>query len=175
MDPGDEVEFETICDVAVIARDVLAELGLKSYAKTSGSRGIHVYVPIKAEYTFEQVADLAAAVAKMVADSDPANATVERSKSKRKKSQIYVDHMQNAYGKSVVAPYSVRPKPGAPVSAPLEWAEVKRKKIRISDFTIETMQKRIEKKGDLFAQVLKNKQGLEDAFEKAKVKGGKRK
>ena len=175
MDPGDKVEFETICDVAIIARDVLADLGLKSYAKTSGSRGIHVYVPIKAEYTYEQVADLAAAVAKTVADAAPTNATVERSKSKRKKSQIYVDHMQNAYGKSVVAPYSVRPKPGAPVSAPLEWTEVKRKKIRINDFTIETMLKRIGKKGDLFAQVLKNKQGLEDAFEKAKVKGRKRK
>jgi len=174
MDPGEEVEFETICSVAVIARDVLADLGLKSYAKTSGSRGIHVYVPIKAAYTYEQVADLAASVAKMVADADPENATVERSKSKRKKSQIYIDHMQNAYGKSVVAPYSVRPRPGATVSAPLEWAEVKRKKIRISDFTIETMAKRIEKKGDLFSQVLKNKQSLEVALEKAAAKGRKR-
>lgn len=175
MDPGDEVEFGTICDVAIIARDVLAYLGLKSYAKTSGSRGIHVYVPIKAEYNYGQVADFAAKVAGMVADADPENTTVQRSKTKRKKRQIYVDHMQNAYGKSVVAPYSVRPRPGAPVSAPLEWAEVKRKKIRMSDFTIETIGKRIEKKGDLFAQVLKNKQSLEDAFEMAKVNGKRRK
>jgi bifunctional non-homologous end joining protein LigD len=168
MDPGDAVEFATICDVAVIARDVLDGLGLKSYAKTSGSRGVHVYVPIKPEYSYEQVAELAATVAKMVAAEDPKNATVERSKSKRKTSQIYVDHMQNAYGKSVVAPYSVRPKPGATVSAPVTWEEVKKRKIRIEDFTIENMLERIKKKGDLFEPVLKKKQSLEDAFEKAK-------
>lgn len=167
MDPGDEVEFTTICDVALIARDVLADMGLKSHAKTSGSRGIHVYVPIRPEYSYERVADLAAHVAKAIAEEDPNNATVERSKSKRKKSQIYVDHMQNAYGKSVVAPYSVRPRQGATVSAPLEWAEVKGRKIRMSDFTIETILKRIEKKGDLFAPVLKTKQKLEKALERA--------
>jgi bifunctional non-homologous end joining protein LigD len=173
MDPGDGVEFTTICDVALIARDVLAGLGLKSYAKTSGSRGLHVYVPIKPEYTYEQVADLAARVAKMVANEDPKNATVERSKAKRKKSQIYVDHMQNAYGKSVVAPYSVRPKPGATVSAPVTWEEVKKRKIRTSDFNIANMLDRIGKKGELFNPVLKKKQRLEEAFEKAKVKKGK--
>jgi len=168
MDPGDAVEFTSICDVAVIARDLLAELGLKSYAKTSGSRGIHVYVPIKPKYTYEQVADLAARVAKMVAANDPKNATVERSKAKRKKGQIYVDHMQNAYGKSVVAPYSVRPKPGATVSAPVTWEEVKKREIRIEDFTIENMLERIKRKGELFEPVLKKKQSLEDALEKAK-------
>ena len=168
MDPGDEVEFGTICDVAVIARDVLAELGLQSYAKTSGSRGMHVYVPIEPKYTYEQIADLAAHVAKLVSAEDPENATVERSKAKRKKNQIYVDHMQNAYGKSVVAPYSVRPKPGATVSAPVTWDEVKRKKIRLSDFTIGNMLERIKKKGDLFEPVLTKRQGLGGALEKAK-------
>lgn len=168
MDPGDKVSFGTICDLAVIARDVLAEIGLKSYAKTSGSRGIHVYVPVKAKYTYEQVADLAARVAKRVAEEDPENATVERSRSKRKKNQVYIDHLQNAYGKSIVAPYSVRPRTGATVSAPLEWEEVERKKISISDFTIDTMMKRIEKKGDLFRDVLKKKQSLEGALDLAR-------
>lgn len=166
LDPGDAVEFTTICEIAILTRDVLAGLGLDSYAKTSGSRGIHIYVPIKAGYTYEQVAGLAAFVAKTVAAEDPTNATVERSKSKRKKGQIYVDHMQNSYGKSVVAPYSVRPRPGATVSAPLEWAEVKRGSVRICDFTLGTILKRIEKKGDLFAPVLKNKQKLDKALER---------
>ena len=116
LDPGDEVEFATICDVAIAARDVLKRIGLASYAKTSGSRGIHIYVPIAAEYDYGQVADLAARVAKRIAGEMPEAATVERSKRKRKPSQIYVDHMQNAYGKSVVAPYSVRPRGGATVS-----------------------------------------------------------
>jgi bifunctional non-homologous end joining protein LigD len=160
LDPGEEVQFETICEVAVVARDVIAELGLRSYAKTSGSRGIHVYVPIMAKHSFEQVADLAAKIAKMVAAEIPKFATDERMKSKRKKSQIYVDHLQNAYGKSVAAPYSIRPKKGATISAPVTWEEVKKKKIKISDFTIKNMLERMKNKGDLFAKVLTDKQRL---------------
>lgn len=170
LDPGEKVEFETICEVAASAHDVIDQLGLESYAKTSGSRGIHIYVPIKAAYGYDEVADLAARIAKTVADENPKVATVERSKSKRKKDQIYVDHLQNAYGKSVVAPYSVRPNPGATVSAPLDWGEVKKKKVRTEDFTIENMLGRVTKKGDIFKPVLTNKQSLEKAFEKIKGK-----
>ncbi|HEX8737988.1 MAG TPA: non-homologous end-joining DNA ligase [Pyrinomonadaceae bacterium] len=175
LDPGEAVEFETICDVALATREIIKNLGLQSYAKTSGSRGIHVYVPIKAEYSYEQVGNLAERIAKIIARENPATATAERSKQKREKTQIYVDFLQNAYGKSVVAPYSVRPKPGAPVSAPLEWEEVEKKKISIKDFTIRNMLARVRQKGDLFKIVLGNKQGLEEAFEKAKVKAKKTK
>jgi bifunctional non-homologous end joining protein LigD len=164
LDPGEKVNFETILDVAMVANEIISELGLRSYAKTSGSRGVHVYVPIKPAYTYEQVAALAAAIAARVADAVPEQATVARSKAKRKDTQIYVDHMQNAYGKSVVGPYSVRPKPGAPVSAPLTWDEVRKKKIDIEDFTIKTMAARLKKKGDLFAKVLADKQGLKKAM-----------
>ena len=175
MDPGDAVEFGTICDLALVAKEVLADHGLESYAKTSGSRGIHVHVPVKPAYSFEQVADLAARIAKSIAKEGPGTATVERSKSNRNKDQIYVDHMQNAYGKSVVAPYSVRPRPGATVSAPVAWEEVGRKMLSTEDFNIKNMPDRLEKKGDLFEPVLTNKQDLEAAFEKAKlaVKGKK--
>ena len=167
LDPGDKVEFETVCDVAVSARDIISELGLDSYAKTSGSRGIHVYVPIKPEYSYEQVAELVAAIAKMVADENPKSATVERGKAKRKPDQIYVDHLQNAYGKSVVAPYSVRPRKGATISAPLDWKEVEKKKIAISDFTIKNMLARLKKKGDIFKPVLSKRQSLTKALKKA--------
>lgn len=167
LDPGEGVEFETICEVAVGTRDVLDSLGLESYAKTSGSRGIHIYVPIRPVYGYEQIALLAEQVATAVARRHSKVATVERSKSKRGRRMIYVDHMQNARGKSVVAPYSVRPKPGATVSAPLEWSEVERKKVKTSDFDIKNMLRRLERKGDLFKPVLKKKQRLEAAFEKA--------
>ena len=164
LDPDKTVEFTTICELAVGVRDVLDRLGLECYAKTSGSRGIHVYVPVKPVYSYEQIADFAEQVAILVADENPQIATVERSLKKRKRGQIYVDHMQNARGKSVVAPYSVRPRAGATVSAPLTWAEVKRKKITIGDFTIKNIGQRLAKKGDLFKPVLAGKQSLDDAL-----------
>lgn len=163
LDPSN-VEFEEICEVAVSTRDILDRLGLESYVKTSGSRGIHVYVPLKPGHTYEEVADFAARVAGLVVEANPSIATVERSLKKRKRRAIYVDHMQNARGKSVVAPYSVRPKPGATVSAPLEWREVERKKITTQDFTIKNMLRRIKQKGDLFKPVLRKKQTLDKAL-----------
>lgn len=175
LDPGKGVAFPTICEVAVEARDVLKRLGLASYAKTSGSRGIHIYVPIKPKYTYEQVANFAAQVALFISQEHPDAATVERALNKRRRGQIYVDHMQNARGKSVVAPYSARPKPGAPVSAPLEWGEVRRKKITPQDFTIKNILKRLERKGDLFREVLKNRQSLDEAMERAVELGREKK
>jgi bifunctional non-homologous end joining protein LigD len=169
LDPGEGVEFKTICDVAVTTRDVLERIGLESFAKTSGSRGIHIYVPVKAVHGYEQIAELAEQVATAVAREKSDVATVERSKRKRGRGMIYVDHMQNARGKSVVAPYSVRPRAGATVSAPLEWPEVERKKVEIGDFNIRNMLKRIERKGELFRPVLKKKQKLEQAFERARL------
>jgi bifunctional non-homologous end joining protein LigD len=160
------VSWEEICEVALSCKRILDGLGLDSYAKTSGSRGIHVYVPIKPTYSYEQIADFALRVARLVEQENPDVATLERSLKKRKKARIYVDHMQNARGKSVVAPYSVRPKPGATVSAPLEWSEVKRKKVRISDFTIKNMLERLKRKGDLFKEMLTNRQSLDGAMSK---------
>jgi bifunctional non-homologous end joining protein LigD len=164
LDPGNKVKFETICGVAASANEIIMQLGLESYAKTSGSRGIHIYVAIKPEYPYRQVADIAAAIAKMVAEENPDTATVERMKSKRKAGQIYVDHLQNSYGKSVVAPYSVRPKKGAPVSAPVEWKDVEKARIAIEDFTIKNMISRIRKKGDLFKPILTKRQSLKKAL-----------
>lgn len=168
LDPSEGVEFGTICDVALTTREVLARVGLESYAKTSGSRGIHVYVPVKPAYEYEQIAELAERVATAVAREQSEVATVERSKRKRGARMIYVDHMQNARGKSVVAPYSVRPKQGATVSAPLEWKEVERKKIKTADFHIKNMPRRVESKGDLFKPMLKKAQKLEGVFERAR-------
>ncbi len=164
LDPGEGVEFTTICELAIKVKDVLARLQLEGYAKTSGSRGIHVYVPIKPQYNYDDVARFAEQVATVVADENSSIATIERSLGKRRRGQIYVDHMQNARGKSVVAPYSVRPREGATVSAPVEWSEVKRAKIRTQDFNIRNMARRIKRKGDLLKPVLSRKQSLDEAM-----------
>ena len=158
------VGWSEICEVALSCREILNRLGLESYAKTSGSRGIHVYVPIKPVYSYEQVADFAKRVAMIIERENSDVATLERSLKKRKKARIYLDHMQNARGKSVVAPYSVRPKPGATVSAPLDWSEVKSKQLKIEDFTIKTMMSRLKQRGDLFKPVLDKRQSLEQAI-----------
>ncbi len=168
LDPGAGVEFETICAVALEVRRVLSELGLDCYAKTSGSRGIHAYVPIKPVYDYERVAELAERVATLVARANPKVATVERALKARRPGQIYVDHMQNARGKSVVAPYSVRPRAGAPVSAPLTWEEVEAKRIRPQDFNIRNILTRLKDVGDLFGPVLRRRQSLERAFDAAR-------
>ena len=171
LDPTN-VEFALVCEVAWTTKEILESLGLESYAKTSGSRGIHVYVPLKPVHAYEEVAKFAERVAEMVVAAHPDVATVERSLKKRSPSNIYVDHMQNARGKSVVAPYSVRPKPGATVSAPLEWSEVQRKRIKTEDFTIKNMLRRIEQKGELFRPVLRKKQTLRRATERLEELNG---
>jgi bifunctional non-homologous end joining protein LigD len=170
LDPGEGVRYRTICEVALGVKEALEQLSLACYAKTSGSRGMHIYVPIKAEYDYDQVARLAEQVAEMVAVDHPEISTTERSLKKRKSGQVYVDHMQNNRGKSIVAPYSVRPKAGATVSTPLDWSEVKRKKVTPQDFTIKDIVKRIERKGDLFASVLGDRQSLREAMRRL---GGK--
>jgi bifunctional non-homologous end joining protein LigD len=168
LDPGEGIAYSTICELALSVRDVLAELDLECYPKTSGSRGMHVYVPLKPVHDYELVAEFALMLATEVANRNPLIATVERSLKKRKRGQIYLDHMQNARGKSVVAPYSVRPRAGASVSAPLEWKEVKSAKITPQDFTIKNLQRRLARKGDLFKPVLSNKQSIKNATEQLK-------
>ena len=163
LDP-ENVDFTVVCETAVSTRDILEGLGLQSYVKTSGSRGLHVYVPVKAVHDYEAAARFAELVARLVVRDNPSVATVERSLKKRQHARIYIDHMQNARGKSVVAPYSVRPRPAAPVSAPLTWDEVKRQKIRPQDFTIKNIAARLARKGDLFKPVLKGQQILDDAL-----------
>jgi len=163
LDPGKGVEFTTICELAIHVRDLLAGVGLDAYPKTSGSRGIHVYVPVKPVYDYERIAEFAEQVATLVARAHPRIATVERALKQRKRGQIYVDHMQNARGKSVVAPYSVRPRAGACVSAPLTWREVERGRITPQDFTIKNMLRRVRAQGELFKPVLTRGQKLERA------------
>jgi len=127
-------------------------LELPSIPKTSGKRGIHLFLPLKRGYSHEEAADFACTLSAAVAKEVP-DVTMERSLSSRH-GRLYLDCMQNGYGKTIVAPYSPRAIDGAPVSAPLKWDEVT-KKLDPLKFTIRTMPKRLDKVGDLFAPALK--------------------
>lgn len=153
LDPAKGKGIEQAIEAAIVMRRLLENLELPSVPKTSGKRGIHVFVPLAPGSTHEDVADFACSIAAAVSAKVPF-LTVERSLSKRR-GRLYLDCMQNGYGKTVVAPYSPRAIDGAPVSAPLQWSEVT-KKLDPKKFNIHTMPDRLAKVGDLFAAVFEN-------------------
>jgi bifunctional non-homologous end joining protein LigD len=153
LDPAKGKGIEQAIEAAVVMRKLLESLELPGVPKTSGKRGIHVFVPLAPGYTHEEVADFACSVAAAVAARVP-GITVERSLAKRR-GRLYLDCMQNGYGKTVVAPYSLRAQDGAPVSAPLKWSEIT-KKLDPLKYNIRTMPNRLAKVGDLFAAVFEN-------------------
>lgn len=158
LDPK-EAPWKNVLAVALVCKEVLDELGLPSFPKTSGSSGIHIYLPLKPKYDYGKIADVAMALANEVARRAPKIATTQRSLAKRQKQQVYVDAMQNAKGKTIASPYSVRAKPGATVSMPLIWKQVE-KGVQISDFTIKNVPKLLEKNGDAWAKFFASPQEL---------------
>ena len=153
LDPSSENTFEQVIETANVIKEILDKAGAISFPKTSGATGIHVYVPLGAKYTYEQAKEFAHMVAMMAQEALPDFTSLERSLSKRGNHNIYIDFLQNRKGQTLSCAYSLRPKPGAPVSTPLEWKEVK-KGLHPTNFTIKNIMSRIEKKGDLFSGVL---------------------
>jgi bifunctional non-homologous end joining protein LigD len=151
LDPG-EISFEKVIETAQAVRQVLDSLQIPSYPKTSGSTGIHIYIPLGAKYNYEQSKQLAELIANLVHEELPSFTSLIRDPRKRK-DKIYIDYLQNRPIQTICAPYSIRPKPGATVSAPLHWDEVK-KGLRISNFTMKNMPDRAKDVGDLFNGVL---------------------
>jgi bifunctional non-homologous end joining protein LigD len=151
LDPED-IGFEEVIKAAQTVHQVLDGLGVDSYCKTSGATGLHIYIPLGAKYSYDQSRQFAQIVATMVNQILPRTTSLERSPRKRQK-RIYLDYLQNRHGQTLASAYSVRPKPGATVSTPLEWSEVK-KGLKASQFTIKNIAKRVEKKGDLWKPVL---------------------
>jgi bifunctional non-homologous end joining protein LigD len=147
--------------VAHLIREALEQLELRSYVKTSGADGIHVLVPISRRYTYPETYELAERVSRALEAENPGLVTTEWLKKKR--SGVLVDHRQNGHGKTIASTYSVRPKPGAPVSTPLRWEELG-KKIRPRDFGRREALERVEKYGDLFEPVLRGGQALGPAL-----------
>ena len=159
LDPPDG-GFELAIEVAHLIRELLDELGLPAYVKTSGADGIHVVAPIARRSTFEQTYAFAERASRLLEQRHPGKVTTEWLKKKRH--GVLVDHRQNGWGKTIASVYSVRPKPGAPVSTPLHWDELT-PKVRPRDFTMALALERIERHGDLFAPVLEDPRPLSAA------------
>src|SRR5712671_3095899 len=158
LDPK-EAPWKNVLEVALVCKEVFDELGLPSFPKTSGSSGIHIYLPLKPKYDFGKIAAVAHALAGEVASRAPKLATTQRSLAKRQKQQVYVDSMQNARGKTIAAAYSARAKPGATISMPLTWKQVQ-KGVKISDFTIKNTPGLLKKTGGAWADFFESRQVL---------------
>jgi bifunctional non-homologous end joining protein LigD len=167
LDPPDD-GFELAIEVAHLIRELLEELDLPGYVKTSGADGIHVVAPITRRSTFGQTYDFAEQVSRLLEERHPGKVTTEWLKKKRE--GVLVDHRQNGHGKTIASVYSVRPKPGAPVSTPLRWEELT-PGIRPRDFGMEEALRRIEEHGDLFVPVLEDPRPLAPAAKKLKRLG----
>ena len=168
--PGFWVEiFSTHLKIIIVpapspVRKTLEKAGAKCLCKTSGKRGLHVYVPLGAKYSSEHARQFAEIIAKLVNQQLPSSTSLARSPSHRQ-GRVYLDFLQNRRGQTVAAPYSVRPQPGAPVSTPLKWQEVNHR-LDPSKFTIRTVGKRIDKLGDLWKPVLAPGVDLEACLER---------
>ena len=157
LDPAADAGFPETVQVALLVKEVLDALGLTGFPKTSGSDGMHVLVPVERRYTYEYTREFAEIVAGTLARTHRGLVTTEWTKAKRR--GVLIDANQNGEGKTIASVYSVRPHPGAPVSTPLRWEEV-REGLDPRDFTIEVARRRIEQHGDLFEGVLTTRQSL---------------
>jgi bifunctional non-homologous end joining protein LigD len=158
LDPK-KAPWENVLRVALTVKEVCDELGLRSFPKTSGSSGIHIYLPLKPQNDYERVAEFARLLSAEVAHRVPQIATIERTIAKRKAVQVYVDAMQNARGKSLAAVLTARAKPKATVSMPLTWKQVE-KGVKISDFTIGNVPGLIAKNGNPWKEFFESRQAL---------------
>ncbi|MEP6793009.1 MAG: DNA ligase D [Saprospiraceae bacterium] len=151
LDP-DKNNFDTVIKVAQVTHQILEAAGIDSYCKTSGSTGIHIYIPLNSKYTYEQSKEFARLIVTMVQQEMPKVTSIERQVSKRK-GKIYLDFLQNRPQATVAAPYSVRPKAGATVSMPLHWDEMK-KGLKMTDFTLKNVVPMLKERGDIFKGVM---------------------
>ena len=161
LDPSPDVGFPETIQVALLIKQMLDLLELESFPKTSGSEGIHILVPVARRHTYGQTREFSEIVAGALARAHPRLATTEWTKAKRR--GVLIDSNQNGEGKTIASAYSVRPKPGAPVSTPLRWDEVN-ESLDPAVFTMEAVRERVASHGDLFAGVLTTKQSLSAAL-----------
>ena len=156
LDPGPGAEWSAVLESGLVVRDALESLGMPPFVKTTGSRGLHVYVPIvrgpdqKTAWTF------AKALAVELASRNPSLMTAEYKVAKRPKGRVLVDYNQNAWGRTLASIYSVRPRPLAPISTPVSWREVE-KGVSIDDFRLDNVRQRFAKVGDLWKPMLQSR------------------
>ncbi|MGE5554196.1 MAG: non-homologous end-joining DNA ligase [Betaproteobacteria bacterium] len=152
LDPADGVGLDEVREVAVLARRVLNDFGLTAYPKFSGATGIHLYLPLPRRYSHAAVSRAVGYLGQVLRELNPRRVTTERL-IRNRAGHVYVDHLQNLANKTIVAVYSPRPRPGAPVSTPVTWEELLTR--NPEEFTIHTVPRRLRQIGDLFAPVLR--------------------
>jgi bifunctional non-homologous end joining protein LigD len=144
LDPLD-IGFDKVIEAAIATKEVLDKAGAPAYLKTSGSTGLHILVPLKKKYDYDTAKEFIHIIVQYVNEMLPNTTSIERMPVKRKK-RVYLDYLQNRQGQTLAAPYSLRPKKGAPVATPLKWSELK-KGLEPKQFNIKTIMKRINKVG----------------------------
>jgi bifunctional non-homologous end joining protein LigD len=165
LDPSHQDDLDALRAAALGVRDLLNELGLPSWVKTSGSKGFHIVVSLDGKSDTGEVARFAHIVGSILVKRDPQRLTQEFSKADRE-GRILVDTGRNGYGATFAAAYAVRAKPGAPISAPCTWAEIERGTVGPRTFTLRTMADRIEKVGDLWSDMRTQRRALRRAIDK---------
>src|SRR2546426_8013370 len=161
LDPSPDVSFEETVQVALLVKEALDAFGLVGFPKTSSAEGMHILVPVERRYTYSDTRQFAEIVAGAIARTHRGLASTEWTKSKRR--GVLIDSNQNGEGKTIASAYSVRPRPGAPVSTPLRWDEVT-ESVDPASFTMAVVLERVRKHGDLYAGVLTTRQRLTDAL-----------
>jgi bifunctional non-homologous end joining protein LigD len=165
IDPSEENTFDQVIEAANVVKQVLDKAGVVSFCKTSGSSGLHVYVPTAKKYTYEQVKDFAYIVCMMANEELKDFTTLERNLQKRGNKHIYMDYLQNRNGQTIASVYSLRPRTGATVSAPLLWKEVKTG-LTPGEFSIHNIEQRVKKIGEIFKGILGKGIDLEKCLKK---------
>ncbi|MGE5654188.1 MAG: non-homologous end-joining DNA ligase [Bacillota bacterium] len=161
LDPAEGATYEHVREVAFLVKRILDEFGLISFPKTSGSTGLHIYVPIDNVYSYYTVGEFVRYIGDLLVKVYPERVTNERLV-KNRDGKVYVDYLQNREGKTLAGVYSIRPHPGAPVSTPITWSEAET--VYPRDFTIKTVPERVRSLGDLFSPTLQIKQTLPQAW-----------
>ena len=156
LDPGPGATWPNVLACGLIVRDALTTLRMPSFVKTTGSRGLHVYVPIVRGPVQKEVWTFAKALAVELAARNPSLMTSEYKVAKRPRGRVLVDYNQNAWGRTLASIYSVRPRPAAPVSTPVTWKEIE-KGVRIEDFRLDNVRSRIARVGDLWKPLLQKR------------------
>ncbi len=172
LDP-EECPYERIVEAALLVKKQLDALGMAGYPKTTGGGGMHIYIPIEPVYSYDDSRNFAELLARLAVAERPDLFTTPRPVARREKGKVYFDYLQNGRGKTIASPYSLRAFPGAPVSTPLAWREVK-PGLQPGDFTMRNAPARFERVKDLFAGVLEKPQRLEKALERVEELYGRR-
>jgi bifunctional non-homologous end joining protein LigD len=159
LDPGPRADFARVVQIARWAKEAIDGFGLHAAIKTSGSTGLHIYLPLPPKTPNEAATLVAQVIATKVANGHPKEATIERSVKARGAGTVYVDYLQNIQGKTVAGPYCVRAKPGATVSTPLEWNELT-EDLDPRDFHLGNAADRFEKIGDIWNEAMRKKNSL---------------